>query len=138
MEQPMQKKATRGQAGGRAVRTKHGTEHLRAIGRKGGKATAARHGREHMQRIGRVGFAVTVERHFGGDRELAINTLIHRGLMTIDPFPANGAWTRPDVPHRYTDPAKTAKDASSKGDSKVAPMDSHTHSGHREDAVEKS
>ena len=105
MEQPTQKKA-RGQAGGRAVRTKYGNEHLRTIGRKGGKATAARHGREHMRSIGKKGFAVTVERHFGGDRELAINTLIHRGLMTIDPFPANGAWTRPDVPHRYTDPAK--------------------------------
>jgi hypothetical protein len=47
-----------------------------------------------------------VERHFGGDKERAINTFIHRGLMTIDPFPANGAWTRSDVPHRYTDPAK--------------------------------
>ena len=106
MEQPTQKKTTRGQAGGRAVRTKYGNEHLRAIGRKGGQATAARHGREHMRSIGKVGFAVTVERHFGGDRELAINTLIQRGLMAIDPFPANGAWTRPDVPHRYTDPAR--------------------------------
>jgi len=50
---------------------------------------------------------MTVERHFGGDRERAINTLIHRGLMAQDLFPANGAWTRDDVLHRYTDPAKT-------------------------------
>lgn len=106
MEQPAQKKRPRGQAGGRAVRAKYGVEHLQTIGRKGGQITATRHGREHMQRIGRVGFAVTVERHFGGDRELAINTLIHRGLMSIDPFPQNGAWTRDYVPHRYTDPAK--------------------------------
>jgi general stress protein YciG len=106
MEQPPAEKATRGQAGGRAVRTKYGAEHLRTIGRKGGQTTAARHGRMHMQRIGRAGFAVTVERHFGGDRERAINTFIHRGLMTIDPFPANRAWTRDDVPHRYTDPTK--------------------------------
>jgi hypothetical protein len=47
-----------------------------------------------------------VERHFGGDRERAINTFIHRGLMTIDPFPANRAWIRDDVPHRYSDPTK--------------------------------
>ena len=107
MEQSPSGKAARGKAGGRAVHAKYGVEHLRTIGRKGGEVTAARHGREHMQRIGWVGFAVTVERHFGGDRELAINTLIHRGLMAQDPFPGNGAWTRPDVPHRYTDPAKT-------------------------------
>ena len=106
MEQTTQKKRVRGQAGGRAVRAKYGREHLQTIGRKGGQQTAARHGRAHMRSIGRVGFAVTVERHFGGDRELAINTLIHRGLMAQDPCPANGAWTRPDVPHRYTDPAK--------------------------------
>lgn len=106
MEQSPNDKAARARAGGRATHAKYGVEHLRTIGRKGGKQTAARHGREHMQRIGKVGFAVTVERHFGGDREVAINTLIHRGLMTIDPFPANGAWTRPDVPHRYTDPTK--------------------------------
>jgi general stress protein YciG len=106
MAQPQTNKTTRGQAGGRAVRTKYGAEHLRTIGRKGGQTTAARHGRMHMQRIGRVGFAVTVERHFGGNRERAINTLIHRGLMAIDPCPANGAWTRDDVPHRYTDPTK--------------------------------
>jgi general stress protein YciG len=106
MEQPTQEKRTRGQAGGRAVRAKYGVEHLQTIGQKGGRTTAARHGREHMRRIGRVGFAVTVARHFGGDKERAINTLIHRGLMAQDPCPANGAWTRPDVPHRYTDPAK--------------------------------
>jgi general stress protein YciG len=106
MEQPTQKKAVRGRAGGRAVREKYGVEHLRAIGRNGGATTAARHGREHMRRIGRKGFAVTVERHFGGDRERAINSFIHRGLMAIDPCPTNGAWTRDDVPHRYTDPTK--------------------------------
>ncbi len=32
MDQPARKKATRGQAGGRAVRTKYGLEHLQAIG----------------------------------------------------------------------------------------------------------
>ena len=104
MEQQTKKNRARGQAGGQAVRKKYGSEHLRAIGRKGGQQTAARHGREHMRRIGKVGFAVTVKRHFGGDRERAINTLIHRGLMAQDPFPANGAWTRSDVPHRYTEP----------------------------------
>jgi general stress protein YciG len=106
MAERLPAQTTKGQAGGRAVRTKYGTEHLRAIGRKGGQTTAARHGRAHMQRIGRVGFAVTVERHFGGDKERAINTLIHRGLMAQDPCPANGAWTRPDVPQRYTERAR--------------------------------
>ena len=96
----------RGQAGGRAVHAKSGTEHLRTLGRKGGAATVARHGRAHMQRIGRRGFAVTVEQHVGGDRERAINTLIHRGLLAQDPFPANGAWTRNDVPQRYSEPTK--------------------------------
>ena len=96
----------RGQAGGRALHAKYGAEHLRTLGRKGGAATVARHGRAHMQQIGRKGFAVTVERHFGGDRERAINTLIHRGLLAQYPFPGNGAWTRPDVPQRYTAPAR--------------------------------
>ena len=109
MEQTKRKKTARGQAGGRAVRAKYGVEHLQTIGRKGGQTTTARHGREHMRSIGKKGFAVTVERHFGGDKELAINTLIHRGLMSIDPFPANGAWTRSDVPHRYTDPARVGE-----------------------------
>ena len=94
----------RGRAGGRALFAKYGTEHMRALGQRGGRATAERHSRAHMQAIGKKGFAVTVERHFGGDRELAINTLIHRGLMAIDPFPQNGAWTRDYVPHRYTAP----------------------------------
>lgn len=98
----------RGRAGGRAVVAKYGTEHMRLLGQKGGRTTAERHGRTHMQAIGKKGFAVTVERHFGGDRELAINTLIHRGLMAQDPFPQNGAWTRADVPHRYTQPRTRA------------------------------
>ena len=102
----------RGQAGGRAILEQRGVEHLRAIGSTGGKQTVARHGREHMQAIGRKGFAVTVARHFGGDRERAINVLIHRGLMAIDPFPQNGAWTREDVPHRYTAPNEAKKGGS--------------------------
>ena len=107
MEQPTTTTTLqRGQAGGKATVAKYGVDHLRTLGRKGGRATAERHGRAHMQELGRKGFAVTVERHFGGDRELAINTLIHRGLMAQDPCSWNGAWTRDDVPHRYTDPAK--------------------------------
>ena len=99
----------RGQAGGRAILERRGVAHLRAIGSAGGKQTVARHGREHMRALGRKGFAVTVARHFGGDRERAINVLIHRGLKAIDPFPQNGAWTREDVPHRYTEPAAETK-----------------------------
>jgi hypothetical protein len=65
-----------------------------------------------MQAIGKRGFATTVARHFGGDRERAINTLIHRGLMAIDPFPHNGAWTCADVPKRYTAPCEPTGDQS--------------------------
>jgi hypothetical protein len=105
MEQPTTK-ARRGQAGGKATAAKYGVDYMRTLGCKGGRTTSQRHGRAHMQQLGRKGFAVMVERHFGGDRERAINTLIHRGLMAQDPCWWNGAWTRDDVPHRYTNPAK--------------------------------
>jgi general stress protein YciG len=61
-------------------------------GRKGGLATASRHGREHMAAIGRRGFQVTTDRHFGGDRRAHLNELIRRGLRALDPAPWNGAW----------------------------------------------
>lgn len=64
----------------------------RIYGQRGGQATVQRHGREHMRRIGQAGFAATVKRHYGGDARAAVNALIARGLMTLDPAPYNGAW----------------------------------------------
>ena len=134
----------RGRAGGCALVAKYGAEHMRALGQKGGRTTAERHGRAHMQAIGRKGFAVTVERHFGGDRELAINTLIHRGLMAIDPFPQNGAWTTPRrsptaTPRRRSTTKRSSNDrASNNGASRGSanrPAARTTPSAHPPDAV---
>jgi general stress protein YciG len=81
-----------------------------ALGRKGGQATAQRHGRDHMARIGRKGFHAMVRKHYGGDYRRAINTLIARGLMALDPVPQNGAWTKARVSNRlpadYVPPAE--------------------------------
>jgi len=71
-----------------------------ALGRKGGQATAEKHGREHMRKIGRKGFHAVVRKHYGGDYRLAINTLIARGLMALDPVPENGAWTKDRITDR--------------------------------------
>src|SRR5262249_55520931 len=40
----------------------------RQAGRLGGLQTLSRHGREHMRAIGRAGFNATVARHWQGDR----------------------------------------------------------------------
>lgn len=77
-------------------------ENAAAHGRKGGLRTVERHGREHMQRIGKLGFKATVQRHYGGDARKAVNTLIARGLATLDPVPQNGAW-QGDVSDRLPD-----------------------------------
>ena len=114
-DEPSTDGTRRGAAGGRAVLEKYGVDHLRGLGQKGGAATHTRYGRAHMQSIGRKGFAVTVARHFGGDRRLAINTLIQRGLMAIDPMPHNGAWTRDDIPNRLPPPLEQVPDAHDDG-----------------------
>lgn len=62
------------------------------FGRLGGLATVARHGTEHMRTIGRRGFQATTDRHYGGDRRRHLNELIRRGLRALDPCPWNGAW----------------------------------------------
>jgi len=69
-------------------------------GARGGARTFERHGREHMRTIGKLGLQATVERHYNGNRRLAINTLIHKGLMASDPMPENGAWTKDHIPDR--------------------------------------
>lgn len=73
------------------------------MGRKGGLKTFEKYGRDHMCKIGKLGLQATVDKHYNGDRRLAINTLIHRGLMAIDPMPYNGAWTTDRISDRLKD-----------------------------------
>ena len=48
-----------------------------------------------MAAIGKLGFQATVDKHWRGDRERYLKFLQVKGLIAIDPFPANGAWQRP-------------------------------------------
>lgn len=69
-------------------------------GALGGARTFERYGKEHMRTIGKLGLAAIVARHYGGDRRLAINSLIHKGLISQDPNPGNHAWTKDNIPDR--------------------------------------
>jgi hypothetical protein len=53
---------TRGQAGGIAVRDKHGEGHLRRIAREGGHTTVSRYGVGFMKAIGSAGGMTTAAR----------------------------------------------------------------------------
>ena len=66
-----------------------------AAGKKGGQTTVERHGHSHMAVIGKRGFQATVDKHWRGDRTRYLKYLQTKGLIAIDPFPANGAWQRP-------------------------------------------
>lgn len=67
-------------------------EFYRRIGSLGGRATVQRHGSEHMRQIGKRGFEVTTARHFRSEQHHK-RWLAEMGAYTY--------WRQTNLPMRY-------------------------------------